>query len=87
MFNLYDCLGNKINTGDIIMHQNLETGDEKYFLVGKKMMYLYDKDGMIKSESFKNNPIDWSITLVNDEMHKWIRLGTEAEVYDEIFNN
>jgi hypothetical protein len=86
MLNLFDSEGNEINTEDIVKHENKLTDNIYYYLCGKKMLYRYDENGMFNSDSFNNIKIDKGVTLVNDEVHIWTRMGTESDVYDEIFN-
>jgi hypothetical protein len=87
MFNLFDYEGNEINTEDIIQYKQLITGKTYYYLCGKKMLYRYDENGSFNTHSFDNIKIDQGLTLVNDETSVWTRIGTESEVYDEIFYN
>jgi hypothetical protein len=49
------------------------------------MLYRYDEQGMFLHDSLRNIKLDKSVTLVYDEVHIWTRMGTEAEVFDEIF--
>jgi hypothetical protein len=85
MFDLVDQDGNAINTEDIIKYENLGTKEVMYYLCGKNMLYRYDEQGIFKHDSLSNIKLDKSVTLVNDEVHIWNRMGTEAEVFDDIF--
>lgn len=85
MFNLFDSKGIEIETEDIVKHENLKTDETCYYLCGKTMLYKYDDSGHLNNNSFINIKLDNSVTLVNNEISIWTRLGTEAEVYDEIF--
>lgn len=85
MFNIYDKDGNEINTEDIVKSENLVTGETCYYLCGNAMLYKYDESGQFNRDSFSNIKLDTSVTLVNNEVHAWTRMGTESEVFDEIF--
>jgi ribosomal protein L35AE/L33A len=85
MFNLIDKAGNDINAEDIIKYENLGAKEVAYFLCGEKMLYRYDEQGMFLHDSLRNIKLDKSVTMVNDEVQIWTRMGIEAEVFDEIF--
>lgn len=85
MVNLIEKAGSTINIEDIIKHDNLKTKEVTYYLCGESMLYKYDGRGLFSQDSLGNIKLDGGVSLVNNEMHTWTKIGNESEVFDEIF--
>jgi hypothetical protein len=89
---LKDALGNEMLSGDIVKRERIVDAKKEtsYFIFdmnsfNKYFLFQYDSNGQINESSFSNIRVDDSVTLVNDDSIKWIRLGRKEEMYKILY--